>query len=91
MIPEQGKLLYNRSLSLFKMQTIKSAGVTVVYLRGDVSIKFFQDLKDALKYMDVMKKLYYRRTSIRIAAEPYPVCSLIPNIKTKKINFVEVN
>lgn len=74
---------------MFKMQTNKATGETVILTIKSGHKATFDSIIDAVKYVDIMKGLYvvcHRRS----ASEPYPVRSFNPGKYPVKVNRNEI-
>ena len=74
---------------MFKMQTNKSTGQTVILTMKSGHKAKFNDIHNAVEYVGIMKSLYvvcHRRS----ASEPYPVRSLNPGKYPVKVNRNEI-
>ena len=74
---------------MFKMQTNKSTGQTVILTMKSGHKATFDSIIDAVKYLDIMKGLYVPRHK-RMASEPYPVRSLNPGKYPVRVSRSEI-
>lgn len=63
---------------MYRMQTDKKTGKTVITFLKKNKEHVFDSLHDALMYIWIMKDVYYNCGRRREATEPFPVRSLNP-------------
>ena len=63
-----------------KMNTNKSTGITTIVKISDGTVQTFSSLSAALLQMNVYRDTLCPKTHKRVASEPFPVRSLVPNV-----------
>lgn len=66
----------------FKMSTDETSGITKVTSLKDGAVRSFTTLAAALIHVNIHRELLCKKTHKKVAGEPFPVRSLVPNIQS---------